>query len=103
LEKARFESSVFFACTVDRLLRVFSLLYAPGSPAEKVSLLLLSDLIWQALRAIALYGMAKRLRVWQHERCARVFAMGEKREQDGFIKTTPAARGDGCRESGVYA
>jgi hypothetical protein len=48
---------------VDRLLRVFSLLYAPGSPAEKVSLLLLSDFIWQAWRAMAFWGVAKRLRI----------------------------------------
>jgi len=59
---------------VDRLLRVFSLLYAPGSPAEKVSLLLLSDLIWQAWRAMAFEGVAKRLCVWQHGRCARAVA-----------------------------
>jgi len=59
---------------VDRLLRVFSLLYAPGSPAEKVSLLLPSDLIWQAWRAMAFWGVAKRLRIWQHGRCARTFA-----------------------------
>jgi hypothetical protein len=44
LEKARFEPPVFFAGTLDRLLRVFSLLYAPKSPAKKISHLLLSDL-----------------------------------------------------------
>jgi hypothetical protein len=59
---------------VDRLLRVFSLLYAHSSPAEKISLLLPSDLIWQAWRAMAFQGVAKRLRIWQHGRCARTFA-----------------------------
>jgi len=72
----RVQAARFFARTAHRLLRVFSLLYAPGSPAEKVHLLLLSDLIWQASRANAFYGvgeMAERLaaRVLRQSLCRR--------------------------------